>query len=731
MKIPIKQRFLVSLLYIIIMGAIGRYYNGDFSFIFDTEKPLYVIFVASALMLILGAYITEPYFSKPSDVIAKSIAMLLVLASLKNPELLVGYTFIKWYSLIIGSAAIISILLLEFPKIARFQRELAVLTTYAGRPKIFFSVLYLTGLLSFFSDTIQEYFTLLIFWLLLIFSQPVENLISWIFKFLSTTKNNHIIPLGQAIGFQNPFLYKVEIDLRQNKYSYKKGTLVFLQQEGNVGNIGIVFNIQQLLNKQWLNIYVLKDDSNNSIKIDLKSNKVLNDSKYIFSKFNQVFILDTSSLDQEIKSIIEENELVKELDNFIGFISTNSNINFINFNLIDSIENKAFGEGEVLKTRIDGTDVLYQVIDGNTKEETLIDKDIYGFTSGKAKKIGLYNKTVNELEVVKWLPEIYTPVFLSNMDVDEYTPSKFIGKLPSTNLGIPIKDYNNLVTHNTAILGILGIGKSCLTFEIIQKLVNNSSVKILCIDITNQYAESLVNYIGKELIQVDISEASKKTLRETNTNGTSPDRASDWGNQAKYREVLDAEIAAFISEDNPQKILTLNPDWHSVGKAATQFKIQEKTDLTVSEKTRYISERLFVAAMKLGETTDARFLLVFEEAHSLVPEWNSVANEGDKQATNGTAKVILQGRKYGLGSLVVTQRTANISKSILNQCNTIFALRVFDDTGKQFLENYIGRDYSNVLPTLEERHAIAIGKAMKLKQPVILELNDMNEIINN
>ena len=92
-------------------------------------------------------------------------------------------------------------------------------------------------------------------------------------------------------------------------------------------------------------------------------------------------------------------------------------------------------------------------------------------------------------------------------------------------------------------------------------------------------------------------------------------------------------------------------------------------------------------------------------------------------------KVILQCRKYGLGSFVIAQRTANISKSILNQCNTIFAMRVFDDTGKQFLENYIGSDYSNLLPTLEERHCVAIGKALKLKQPVILELNDMNEII--
>lgn len=61
--------------------------------------------------------------------------------------------------------------------------------------------------------------------------------------------------------------------------------------------------------------------------------------------------------------------------------------------------------------------------------------------------------------------------------------------------------------------------------------------------------------------------------------------------------------------------------------------------------------------------------------------------------------------------------------------NTIFALRVFDDTGKQFLKNYIGSDYANTLPTLEERHAIVVGKALKLRQPVIIRLNDMENII--
>ena len=45
----------------------------------------------------------------------------------------------------------------------------------------------------------------------------------------------------------------------------------------------------------------------------------------------------------------------------------------------------------------------------------------------------------------------------------------------------------------------------------------------------------------------------------------------------------------------------------------------------------------------------------------------------------------------------------------------MFAMRVFDDTGKNFLENYFGRDYSDILPTLEERWAVTVGRGLKLK----------------
>jgi hypothetical protein len=101
-----------------------------------------------------------------------------------------------------------------------------------------------------------------------------------------------------------------------------------------------------------------------------------------------------------------------------------------------------------------------------------------------------------------------------------------------------------------------------------------------------------------------------------------------------------------------------------------------------------------------------------------------VAFDGDKIATAGTARSILQGRKYGMGCLLITQRTASVTKTILNQCNTIFAMRMFDDTGKDFLSNYVGRDYAETLSSLPERQAIFFGRASSCENPVLIRLKD-------
>jgi hypothetical protein len=576
----------------------------------------------------------------------------------------------------------------------------------------------------------NEFLLLFGLWLVLIFKRPVEEFSRLLIKLYGIIGNqtSQIIAVGQAIGCENPYLYTVELDYKKNQGQIlSKGDLVVIATQNDMQVIGVVINKKHLLNNHWFSIYLLVNENNEPLTV----NSRFIDNKSIFYTPNQTFILDANTLESEYKEEIENNFLYKNSSNIVGYVSKDSNINKIKFHLIldeQNEEHQSIGEGSILTSSIFGQETLYQIIDGITTEENLEHRDKYGFTTVIAKKIGNYDKTKKELNTVKWLPSIYSPIFIQK-DTDEvvHDYSKFIGTLPNTSYEIPIKEPNSLVTHNTAILGILGIGKSRLTFELIQKVINDTDTKIICIDITNQYLKEIVSYIDKSLVINDLSILTKKALKHESSNSGPSNQPNQWGNENFYQKKVKKRLQAF--DRSKGKILILNPDWHKVNKARSTFNIVYADDLTIAEKTRIIAEQVFMYAMSQGETDKARFLLVFEEAHSLIPEWNSTANPGDQSASNGTAKVILQGRKYGLGSFVVTQRTANISKSILNQCNTIFALRVFDDTGKQFLENYIGSDYANVLPTLEERHCIAVGKAMKLKQPIILKLNDMKNTI--
>lgn len=728
MELNIKQRFFVVGIYVALILGIGYYFSNGWQFLFDTNDKRNAVFIAAALALVLSSYITEPYFSKPIDVVTRWIAVFLFLIGLNNKESLLLYNYWIYASIGFTASALLLIFLHGFLKFEKFQKAAIDVICKISRPEIIFSILYFDIVISFFQNYPNEFPILIGFGFLLIINKPIQGATKWLWSLFAylNSKSDSGQFIGQVIGHESIDFYKVEITGDLSRHSSLKGRLVFLESEKN-GIIGIVVNEKYLLSKKWMQVFSLRDRGN-LIAFNIKSLQPLADQKTIFSKTNAVSLLNAEELSDEITEKLKNNAIYKNFANLIGYVWSGSTINQIKFQTLfdeDMLKEKGIGEGTIIQAEIANQEVLYQIIDAKTSEENLEYKDSHGFIIGTAQKLGKYDFASNELNTVKWLPDIYSPIFLLNPLEVTYTANNFIGKLPKTNYGIAIKSPNDLVTHNTAILGILGIGKSCLTFELLQKLINTTETKIFCIDLTNQYAKELPSYIGSDLIQEEITEASRNTLKTSNPDGTEKNPES-WGNERLYKTTLDAEINEFIQSD--KRLLTLNPDWHSVSKAGSNFNIQHKVDLTAAEKTRIISERIFMKAKNDGETLAARYLIVFEEAHSLVPEWNSVASDGDKNATNGTAKVILQGRKYGLGSMVITQRTANISKSILNQCNTIFALRVFDDTGKQFLENYIGSEYSNLLSTLEERHAVLIGKALKLKQPVIIELNNREQI---
>lgn len=122
-----------------------------------------------------------------------------------------------------------------------------------------------------------------------------------------------------------------------------------------------------------------------------------------------------------------------------------------------------------------------------------------------------------------------------------------------------------------------------------------------------------------------------------------------------------------------------------------------------------------------------RICIVLEEAHTVIPEWNfsGVSEKVSQPLLNSIAQIALQGRKYNVGLLVIAQRTANVSKTILTQCNTIISFQEFDKTSSEFLSNYFGQEISKSLPKLKFRQAIVAGKALKSNVPMIFEVPEL------
>lgn len=103
-------------------------------------------------------------------------------------------------------------------------------------------------------------------------------------------------------------------------------------------------------------------------------------------------------------------------DDFVGYITKDSNINTVSLIILRDRDatKREISEGVILKTAIYGDETLYQVINGNTREEHLEGFDTHGFTVGIARKLGKYNRKDRELETRKWMPTIYAPLFFGH-----------------------------------------------------------------------------------------------------------------------------------------------------------------------------------------------------------------------------------------------------------------------------------------------------------------------------
>jgi len=114
-------------------------------------------------------------------------------------------------------------------------------------------------------------------------------------------------------------------------------------------------------------------------------------------------------------------------------------------------------------------------------------------------------------------------------------------------------------------------------------------------------------------------------------------------------------------------------------------------------------------------------LLVLEEAHNYVP------NRQDGRFTaarSAIERVTKEGRKYGIGTIVISQRPKELSETVLSQCNTFIAMRLTNPDDQNYVRRLVPDSLSglmNMLPALRTGEALILGEAVAMPTRVMVD----------
>jgi DNA helicase HerA-like ATPase len=121
---------------------------------------------------------------------------------------------------------------------------------------------------------------------------------------------------------------------------------------------------------------------------------------------------------------------------------------------------------------------------------------------------------------------------------------------------------------------------------------------------------------------------------------------------------------------------------------------------------------------KLYQTTDERkkdpILLVCEEAHRYVPDRGEAEYATAQIAIRRIAR---EGRKYGIGLMLVSQRPADVESTVISQCGTWLVLRLTNQADQQHVARFLPDGLSGMtkaLPNLAQQEAIFVGEGASL-----------------
>ena len=129
-------------------------------------------------------------------------------------------------------------------------------------------------------------------------------------------------------------------------------------------------------------------------------------------------------------------------------------------------------------------------------------------------------------------------------------------------------------------------------------------------------------------------------------------------------------------------------------------------------------------SLKIWQTDQERksspVLLVCEEAHRYIP------NSGEAQyvaAQDAIRRIAKEGRKYGIGLFLVSQRPSEVESTVLSQCNSWVVLRMSNETDRSHVRGILPdslEGLTKMLSGLRRQEAIFVGQAATLPSRIMI-----------
>ena len=638
------------------------------------------VWLLSALSLWFIALLSAPWFVPPRDALVNAAGSVLILVTMdlaSIPAFGIELNLLRWVSVAYCAAVCIlslaALLMHDKNNRSPAARLLYRLTGIFGRGEVLLTPPAIISVIGAFQQNYTVVAWLLILWIFIAVAKPIERIFASLRQW--NVERAGAAQAGDTIGhidrIDHPNIVRVKLSSGSNWKSNKLYTAsmpdgaqkfviaLFTQvQGGDVVGTGLcVSTVAQPIQLAVGQICASHDEAKTA-------------------------------------EFIENLSGVKGAE-LVGFTVENSTISTIRFEVSSG---SGLAEGDVVFTKIDAEEVLYQIIDAETAEESF-DQNPRGTHIVRAAQLGRYSSETGFTKF-PWLPAMNTPLFAARSR--QFPPPTMserefaIGRVPSTNVGI-VANIDDLVEYHSAVLGVTGTGKTELALDVIREAVKRG-IKVFCVDFTGDYRQRLAD------LKPTFPGPSEKEAKEL---------------EAKLFEVDTGDFGA----KKEKKALKEGIDVlrTSTGAQIDQFLRDKDTNLAIFELGEITNTKATLRLTELylsGIMTWARehrrakqVLIVLEEAHTIVPETMGAGFDADTQFVVGRiGQIALQGRKYGVGLMVVSQRTALVSKTILSQCNPFFTHTLIDQTSLTFLQSVYSAEHTRLIPNLGRFECLSYGR---------------------